>query len=57
MDLDYDDLQYQGISDLSNLIYPISINLLNEPELIHSSFNRGYEKYQIKGDADKKSNY
>ena len=57
MDLDYDDLQYQGISDLSNLIYPISINLLNEPELIHSSFNRGYEKYQIRGDADKKSNY
>ena len=27
MDLDYDDLQYQGISDLSNLIYLISINL------------------------------
>ena len=54
MDLDYDDLQYQGISDLSNLIYLITINLYYEPELIHSSFDRGYERYQIRGDADKK---
>ena len=54
MDHDYDDLQYQGISDLSNLIYPISIKLYYEPELIHSSFDRGYERYQIRGDADKK---
>ena len=37
MDLDYDDLQYQDISDLSNLIYPMSINLYYEPELVHSS--------------------
>ena len=44
MDLDYDDLQYQGISDFSNLIYPISINLYYELELLHSSFDRGYEK-------------
>ena len=36
------------------MIYLISINLYYEPELIHSSFDSGYERYQIREDADKK---
>ena len=53
MDLDYDDLQYHGISDILSLIYPVAVDRYYEPELIHSSFVRNYERYQIRCDIDK----
>ena len=43
-DIDYDDQHYHGISNISSLIYPVDIDMYYEPELIHSSFNRNYEK-------------
>ena len=45
MDIDYDNLPYQGISDISQLVYPMVIDKYYKPELVNSSFNRNYEKY------------
>lgn len=57
MDLDYDDLQYHGISDILSLIYPVAVDKYYEPELIRSSFVRNYERYQIRGDIDKELSF
>ena len=53
MDIDYDDLLYRGISDVSQLIYPIVIDMYYLPELIDSSFDGNYERYQIIGNVNK----
>lgn len=34
------------------MIYPVAIDNYYEPELIHSSFDKNYEKYQVIGDAN-----
>ena len=57
MDLDYDDLQYHGVSDILSLIYPVAVDKYYEPELIHSSFVRNYERHQIRGDIDKELSF
>ena len=34
------------------MIYPVAIDNYYEPELIHSSFDKNYERYRITGDAN-----
>ena len=53
MDLNYDDLQYQGLSDLKNTFNIINIDNYYEPELIASAFDKHYERYRINGDKNK----
>ena len=53
IDIDYDDLQYQGISDISQSIYPIVIDKYYETELIASTFDKNCERYRINGDKSK----
>ena len=49
----YDDLEYQGISDTKPIYYFSIIDVYYNPELIESSFNHNYERYQINGDKNK----
>ena len=53
MDLNYDDLQYQGISDIKNTLNVINIDSYYEPELVTSAFDKHYERYRINGDKNK----
>ena len=53
MDLNYDDLQYQGIGDIKNTLAIISVDSYYEPELIASAFDKHYERYRINGDKNK----
>ena len=53
MDLNYDDLQYQGISGIKHTLDIINIDTYYEPELIASAFDKHYERYRINGDKDK----
>ena len=53
MDLNYDDLQYQGLSDLKNTFNIINIDIYYGPELIASAFDKHYERYRINGDKNK----
>ena len=53
MDLNYDDLQYQGISGIKHTLDIINIDSCYEPELIASAFDKHYERYRINGDKDK----
>ena len=53
MDLNYDDLQYQGIGDIKNTLAIINVDSYYEPELIASAFDKHYERYRINGDKDK----
>ena len=53
MDLDCDDLQYQGISDIKNTLNVINIDSYYEPELVASAFDKHYERYRINGDKNK----
>ena len=57
MDVNYDDVQYQGISDISQLIHPIIIDKYYEPELIAGAFDKKYERYQINGDKNKELSF
>ena len=52
MDLNYDDLHYQGISDIKKTLNVINIDSYYEPELIASAFDKHYEKYRINGDKN-----
>ena len=49
----YDDLEYQGITDVKPTYYCSIIATYYNPELIESSFNHNYERYQINGDKNK----
>ena len=53
MDLNFDDLQYQGISDIKNTLNAINIDSYYEPELVASAFDKHYERYRINGDKNK----
>ena len=53
MDLNYDDLQYQGIGDIKNTLAIINVDSFYEPELIASAFDKHYERYRINGDKGK----
>ena len=53
MDLNYDDLQNHGLTDIKNTLDIININSYYEPELIGSTFDKYYERYQINGDKNK----
>ena len=53
MDLNFDDLQYQGISDIKNTLNVINIDSYYEPELVASAFDKHYERYRINGDKNK----
>ena len=53
MHIDYDDLQYQGISDIKNTYNYIEINNYYDPELIGSAYEKNYESYRINGDKNK----
>ena len=53
MHTDYDDLEYQGISDLKPLYDYINISKYYESELFESALERNYERYRINGDRDK----
>ena len=50
---DYDDLQYQGITELKPLYYYTILNEYHEPKLFDSTLERNYEMYRINGDKDK----
>ena len=53
---DHDDLDYFGIRELENLFTNDDYNSDNyyKPVLISSSFGNNYEKYEFRGDKDKK---
>ena len=53
MDLNYDDLQYQRLSDIKHPLDIINIDSYYEPELIANTFDKHYESYRINGDRDK----
>ena len=53
MDLNYDDLQYQGIGDIKSTLAIINVDSYYEPELIASAFDKHYERYRMNGDKDK----
>ena len=57
MDIDYDNLPYQGNSDISQLVYPMVIDKYYEPELVNSSFNSNCERYRINGDKNKEISF
>ena len=50
---DYDDLQYQGITESKPLYNYTILDEQNEPELFDSALERNYEMYRINGDKDK----
>ena len=50
---DYDDLQYQGITELKPLYYYTILNEYYEPKLFDSTLERNYEMHRINGDKDK----
>ena len=51
MHTDYDDLQYQGITEVKPLYNYISLDEYYEPELC--ALERNYERYRRNGDRDK----
>ena len=53
MHVDYDDLQYQGLSDIKNTYNYIKIDSSYNPELIASAYEKNYESYRINGDKNK----
>ena len=53
MDLNYDDLQNHGLSDIKSTLDIIDIDSYYEPELIGSTFDKYYERYRINGDKNK----
>ena len=57
MDLNYDDLQYQGISGLKNTFNITNVDNNYEADLIASAFDerlcKHYERYRIKGNKNK----
>ena len=53
MDLNCDDLQFQGISDLKITFNIINIDNYYEADLIASAFNKHYQRYRINGDKNK----
>ena len=53
MHLNYDDLQYQGISDLKHTFDNISIDTYYDAELFAGALERTYERYRINGDRNK----
>ena len=53
MHIDYDDLQYHGISDIKNTCNYIEINNYYDPKLIASAYEKNYESYRINGDKNK----
>ena len=57
MDLNYDDLQYQGISGLKNTFNITNVDNNYEADLIASAFGerlcKHYERYRIKGNKNK----
>ena len=53
MDLNYDDLQCHGLSDIKNTLDIINIDSYYEPELIASSSHKRYERYRINVDQNK----
>lgn len=57
IDTNYIDAQYHGISDISRLLCPVSIDKYYEPELVASAFDSNYERYHINGDQDKKLSF
>ena len=50
---DYDDLQYQGITELKPMYYYNILDEYYEPDLFASAPERNYELYRIPGDKDK----
>ena len=50
---DYDDLQYQGITELKPLYNYTILDEYYEPDLFDSALERNYEMYRINGDKDK----
>ena len=50
---DYDDLQYQGITELKPLYNHAILYEYYQPELFDSALERSYEMYIINGDKDK----
>ena len=55
MHTDYDDLPYQGITEVKPLYNYIILDEYYEPELFDSALERDYEKYRINGNRDKES--
>ena len=53
IDLNYDDLQYHGLSDIKNTLHIISVDISYQLELIASAFDKHYERYRINGDKNK----
>ena len=53
MHSDYDDLQYQGITELKPMYYYNILDEYYEPDLFSSTLERNYELYRINGDKDK----
>ena len=54
MHVNYDDLQYEGKTDIKNTYNYIDINNYYNPELIAGSFEENYKIYRINGDENKK---
>ena len=53
MDLNCDDLQFQGISDLKITFNIINIDNYYEADLSDSAFDKHYQRYRINGDKNK----
>ena len=53
MHVNYDDLQYEGKTDIKNTYNYIDINNYYNPELIAGSFEENYKIYRINGDENK----
>ena len=53
MDLNYGNLQYQGISGLKNTFNITNVDNNYEADLIASAFDKHYERYRIKGNKNK----
>ena len=53
MHSNYDDLQYQGISELKPMYYYNILDQYYEPKLFDSALEINYEMYRINGDKDK----
>ena len=52
-DYDYDDIEYRGIKDISDL-FDLSISEdYYKPIIVKSAFNNNYIQYESKGDKDK----
>ena len=57
MDLNNDDVQYEGITNISQLIHLVIIDKYYEPELVASAFDKNYERHQINGDKNKELSF